>query len=548
MSTKTSARRHQGNATNPRNFAREPQRPNPIGDAKTLRVWSAARRARDARFDGRFYVAVRTTGIYCRPICPARTALERNVEYYPSAAAAAARGYFACLRCRPEAAAPLHSTPSCDAPRDALVSRALRLIEDGVLDPTPAEEAGAEERSAAGLAALLGVGERTLRRSFLDQLGATPAQIATTRRLHLARQLLLGSHLRCADVALAAGYGSARRFNAAVKRAFGLSPAQLRAKLRESEPTGATPVIHLTLGYRPPLAWNLLLDFLHRRAIPGIEAVDLDSATYQRWIRLDGLQGLITVRHDSSCHRLGVKLRWALDRAATSNAATPALPSLVPLMQRLRDLFDLAADPAVIERQLGCDELLGPSWQQAPGIRVPGCFDPFELTVRAVLGQQVTVRGATTLAERLVERYGRKALDPAWRIFPTPRELLDQDLELIGLPAARATCLRELARAFHEGSALLPHLETGTNLQRLQELPGIGPWTAQYVAMRALRDPDAFPEDDLVLRQHVGQKGSGKSPVLGARHLRDLAEAWRPVRAYAAMLLWQVPPRNAASS
>ena len=512
------------------------ERQPPVADPETLRVWSSARRARDARFDGRFFVAVRTTGIYCRPICPARTALERNVEYYPSAAAAAAHGYIACLRCRPETAAPRAASASASE-RSELVARALRLVEEGALDPVnrEAEDGGG---GSCELARRLEVSERTLRRAFLDELGATPAQIATTRRLHLARQLLLGSHLRCGDVAFAAGYGSVRRFNAAVRRTFGLSPARLREKLREQEPVDAAPRIRLALGYRPPLAWSLLLDFLAARAVPTIERVDPRQGVYRRWIEIGDREGLLTVHDDAARHRLRVELRLepADGPAGARRGASSTLPSLVPLTHRLRELFDLAADPSVLEQCFADDPELGPRWQAAPGIRVPGCFDPFELVVRAVLGQQVTVRGATTLAGRLVERYGRPAAAADWRLFPSPQRLRGARLEQIGLPAARAECLRAGAAARADGGGFDSLRSAADNLERLLALPGIGPWTAHYVAMRALHDPDAFPDGDLVLRQVLCD---GERPW-SARQVRERAEAWRPARAYAAMLLWQV--------
>ncbi|MBX3691061.1 AlkA N-terminal domain-containing protein [Dokdonella sp.] len=472
-------------------------------------ICQQARLTRDARFDGLFFTAVRTTGIYCRPVCPAPTPHERNIVYFSSAAAASAAGFRPCLRCRPEAApgSPLHRA------RSELVRAALRLIEDGALDDAP----------LATLAARIGVGERHLRRLFAEELGASPLDVAATRRLLFAKQLLIETAMPVTTIAGAAGYASVRRFNAAFVAAYGRPPRDFRRTRQPARTTAAA--IELTLPYRPPYDFRALLAFYARRAIPGVEIVD--ASTYRRSVIVDGRSAMIEV--DASPHRDALRLR-------VHGAAAPALGALVA---RVRRMFDVDADPRAIAAKLRGDAWLRPLVKRWPGQRLPGAWDGFELAVRAVLGQQVSVGAARTLAARLVQRHGTAHPESAafglGALFPSPSTLAEADIEAIGLPRARATAIRAIAQATLDGRIGFGAEQTLTDfVARLAALPGIGAWTAHYIAMRALSQPDAFPAGDLVLRKLAGD---GK-PV-SERAMETRAEAWRPWRAYAVMLLWR---------
>jgi AraC family transcriptional regulator of adaptative response / DNA-3-methyladenine glycosylase II len=473
-----------------------------------------AMRARDARFDGRFFVAVRTTGIYCRPVCPAPTPRRENCTFVPCAAAAEEAGYRACLRCRPEAAP---GTPAWQG-SSATVTRALRLIEAGALD-----DAGVDV-----LAEKLGVGDRHLRRLFATHLGASPHAIAATRRSHFAKQLIDQTAMPMADIAFAAGFASVRRFNDAIRGAFRRPPRALRrAAQRGRDASDAS--LELRLAYRPPYAWNELLAFLALRAIPGVECVT--GGVYRRSFRQDEAVGWLEAGPVPGAHQLRVHIRAI------------GAPRLIDLARRLRALFDLGAAPDAIAGALRDDPALAGALRASPGIRVPGALDGFELAVRAILGQQVSVRAATTLAGRLVAQFGAKLPDdclPAsadgtapTHEFPSAELLADADVASIGLPAARAHAIRALARSVADGLRLEPGADPDAAREALLSLPGVGEWTAAYVAMRALREPDAFPSGDLGLRRALG---------VGAAELARRAEAWRPWRAYAAVLLWQHGP------
>ncbi len=463
--------------------------------------------ARDPRFDGRFFVAVRTTGIFCRPVCPARTPKRDNIEFYACAAAAAQAGFRACKRCRPETSP---GTPAWLG-SSAVVSRALRLIRAGELDA---------DGSVEPLAARLGVGARQLRRLFDQHLGASPAAVAGAQRLHAARALIDQTDLAMVEIAAAAGYRSIRQFNHAVKDAFGAAPRDLRRARGTESVTGLT----LRLPYRPPLDWPALLAFLAARATPGVEVVA--DGTYRRSVHLGDRVAAIEVA--ALADRPALLLRLPPCSAAT----------LVAAAERARRVFDLGADPLQIAAQLRGDARLRSLVRRHAGLRVPGAWDPFEIAVRAVVGQQVTVRGATTLMGRLVARCGAPAAlgGGLTHAFPTPVALAEADLTGIGMPRARVAALQGLARAV-AGGAL--HLDAARGLDdavaRLRALPGIGEWTAQYIAMRGLGEPDAFPHGDLGLRVALGNSAG---PVSAAR-LAAAAEAWRPWRAYAALLLWQ---------
>lgn len=448
--------------------------------------------ARDARFDGRFYTAVTTTGIYCRPVCPARTPARQNVRFYPHAAAAEAAGFRPCRRCRPELSP---GDPGWDVRAD-LVARALRLIDDGVVD----------EYGVAGLARRLHVTERHLHRLFTAELGASPLAVARTRRLLLAKQLLTETALPVADVAFAAGFGSLRQFNATMKEAYGFAPTSLRGT-RVGPGAGAeAATFTLRLHYRPPYDAEALLGFLAARAIPGLEKVDISG--YTRVVP----GGMITLAP--------AKDHIAL-RVSTADARL-----LARLVSRCRRLLDLDAEPHAIASVLGATSL-APLVERRPGLRVPGAFDGFELAVRAVVGQQVSVAGARTLLGRIVARAGEPVGDG--HLFPTPERLAEADLEGLGLTGRRVRTLRELARLVADGELDLDGAQDPADAAaRLLAVPGIGPWTTGYIAMRALRDPDAWPSGDLGLLRAMRRLAISD----------DDTERWRPWRAYAALHLW----------
>ncbi len=479
-----------------------------------------ARLARDRRFDGRFFIGVRSTGVYCRPICPARLPRRRNVAFYPSAAAAEEAGFRPCRRCRPETA------PAGTAwlGTGATVSRALRLIEDGALD----------RGDVAALAARLGIGARQLRRLFSEHVGAAPLAVARTRRTHFARRLIDETRLPMTVVAEAAGFGSVRQFNDAVRDCFHTTPRELRRSA--SGATRAPGGLRLRLPYREPFDWRGLLAFLGPRALAGVEQVvgNTHAASARRTAGRE-------LRYQRAIARrtLIVVQRAAEGGALWLSVCGEAPADLIGLATRARRLFDLGADPARIAADLGRDPLLRPLLRRRPGLRLPGAFDPFEIAVRAILGQQVSVRAATTLGARLVARFGEAtALCATTGIrhrFPTPARLADADITAIGLPGARAQAIRHLARLWAEGRLQLDGArELEASVAALCALPGVGDWTAQYIALRALGEPDAFPAGDLGLRKALARGGK----PLSERALRERAEAWRPWRGYAAIHLW----------
>ena len=456
-------------------------------------ICDRARQAKDARFDGLFFTAVRTTRVYCRPVCPAPTPKRQNVSYFPTAAAAAAAGYRPCLRCRPEL------SPGASAHGgEETVSRALALITDGAL----------ETGSIESLAKRVGLSSRQLRRLFLTRTGATPIAVHATRRLLLAKQLLTETALPVTEVAMASGFGSLRRFNTAFLEGCGMAPTAIR-RLRAEAPRGT---MTLRLGYRPPLDFAAMLEFLGRRAVPGIERVTKDS--YERVLGPAAPGAWIRVTPDRKRPELRLEIPDTDPRS---------IPGVV---RRVRRLFDLDADMGTVRSVLREDPVLARVITRRPGLRVPGGWDGFEVAVRAVLGQQVTVAAATTLAGRLVAACGGS--------FPTPESLAAAPLETIGLPRARAATLRALAAALVDGRV---DFRAGQRLdefvERLVSVPGIGPWTANYAAMRALSHPDAFPAGDLVLQQVLG-----RGRRLTEREAEARSQAWRPWRAYAVMWLW----------
>ena len=469
------------------------------------RCWEAMA-SRDRRFEGRFVAAVLSTGVYCRPGCPARLPRRANVRFYPHAAAAQAAGFRACLRCRPEVA----PGQPASAGTSATVARALRLIAEGALD-------GA---SLSVLSDRLGVGSRHLTRLFRAHLGVAPGAVARARRIHFARRLLDDTDLGMAEVAFAAGFGSVRRFNEALRGAFGRPPGALRAR-RRGEPG---PGLRVSLPYRPPLDWQALLAFLRARAVPGVERVERDR--YLRTVSTPEGPAVLEVQH-------------AAGDALLARLDPPRPSALLEIASRVRRVFDLDADPEAVARALGRDPLLGPAVRARPGLRVAGAWEPFEGLVRAVIGQQVSVAAAARLSGRLAARLGAPvrllAGEGLTHLFPGPQALAAADPGAFPLPAARARALIALAGRVARGELTLA---AGSSLEAtlaaLRGQPGVGPWTAQVVAMRALGEPDAFPAGDLSLRRALGAEGA----PAGEAEVASRGEAWRPWRAYAVQHLW----------
>jgi AraC family transcriptional regulator of adaptative response / DNA-3-methyladenine glycosylase II len=468
-----------------------------------------ALQARDARFDGLFFVGVRTTGIYCRPICPARTPLFAHCRFFGHAAAAQAAGFRPCLRCRPETAPDLAFW--CGTSNT--VSRGLALIDAGALD-------GAGS-SVAALAERLGVGERQLRRLFRRHLGATPLAVAQTRRVLFAKSLIHQTRLPMTQVALAAGFGSVRRFNEVFSGLFGRPPATLRRACATAVAEPAQAPVTLLLPYRPPYDWDAMLAWLARRAIPGVELVA--GGRYCRNFRHEGQAARVSVAH------------LAKRRALAATIVVPGVRALPDVVARLRRLFDLGADVERIGAQLSRDARLAALVARRPGLRAPGGWDGFELAIRAVLGQQVTLGAARALAHRLVLACSA-AKAPAL-VFPTPAEVVAADLSGLAMPGARRATLVAVAQAALDDPALFaPGRELAAAVARLRAIRGVGEWTAHYIALRALRETDAFPAADIGLLRGAAALGLPARPTPAA--LLAMAEAWRPWRAYAAQHLW----------
>jgi len=460
--------------------------------------------AHDARFDGRVYVGVSSTGIYCRPVCRVRTPRRENCRFFASAAAAESRGFRPCLRCRPELA-PGHA--SIDA-GSRLAAGAVDLIEGGVLD----------DEGMAGLAARVGVSDRHLRRLFETEFGVSPIAYAQTHRLLLAKQLLTDSSLPVTEIAHASGFASVRRFNALFASRYRMSPSRLR---RAAKP-GAVDGLAFELAYRPPYAFDTVLAFLGARAIDGLESVA--GRTYTR---------TLDIARGGDVHAGRIAVSHLPRRGALRVVLSPALARVVPaVLARVRQLFDLAADPLEIA------SALGPLAAGHEGLRVPGAVDGFELATRAIVGQQVSVKAARTLLGRLAATAGAPLDDglpgPALR-FPSAAAIASMpvaDLARIGLVRTRADALRRLANEVAGGALRLdPGAEVESTLAALVALPGVGPWTANYIAMRALRWPDAFLAGDLIVRRQLGVRTAAEAERASA--------AWRPWRAYAVMHLWR---------
>lgn len=473
----------------------------------------AAFEAKDARFDGRFFVGISTTGIYCRPVCRAKLPKPEHCSFYTTAAAAEQAGFRPCLLCRPELAP---GSARVDAV-SSLAQRAARLL----------EETCGGGQSMAELAGQLGCTDRHLRRAFAAEYHVTPIQYLQTCRLLLAKNLLTDTALSVIDVAMASGFGSLRRFNDLFQKHYRLAPTALRRQAADKKE--AHSEVTVALGYRPPYQWRQMLDFLALRAVPGVETIR--GGEYLRTVCLEHgdrqVYGWVRVGHRPQKSALTVTLNDSL------------LPVLPQVLSRIRHLFDLYCDPDAVYDGLASMNRIR-SGLCVRGARVPGSFDPFEIAVRAVLGQQITVKGARTLAARLVAAYGvpiQTGTAGLTHAFPSPNTVLafggsiGDRLGPLGIAGERANTILELARAFHLGSidfSLCPQPEA--ELQKLMKRPGIGPWTAQYIAMRAMGWPDAFPHTDYGIQKALAPRTS--------KEILDLAETWRPWRSYATVNLW----------
>ncbi|MFP5353312.1 MAG: AlkA N-terminal domain-containing protein [Actinomycetota bacterium] len=459
--------------------------------------------AKDGRFDGVFITGVYSTGIYCRPSCPAITPKRTNVGFFPTAAAAQASGLRACKRCRPDASP---GSPEWDIRAD-LCGRAMRLIADGTGD----------REGVRGLARRLHISERHLHRLLVQEVGAGPQALARAERAQSARVLIETTDLTFSEIAFASGFASIRQFNETLRKIFEATPSQLRAK--RGTATAAAGEIVLRLPHRTPFAAGPLFSFLGDRAVEGLETFDGD--TYRRTLRLPYSAGMVSLR--------------ALDGSVEARLRLDDVRDLTAAVQRCRRLLDLDADPVAVGSALHDDPLLGPQVRALPGLRVPGAVDGFEVAVRAILGQQISVAGARTLAGRVVAALGTPLASPfedLTKLFPEADVMAEADLSGLGITGARQRALRTLSSAVADGSVVL---DAGADRERtrqaLLELPGIGPWTADYIALRALGDPDAFMPTDLGVRQALRAAGVERDP-------EEYASRWRPWRAYAQQYLW----------
>jgi AraC family transcriptional regulator of adaptative response / DNA-3-methyladenine glycosylase II len=463
--------------------------------------------AKDTRFDGVFFTGVKTTGIYCRPVCSAKTPRATSCVFFKSAAAAEASGFRPCLRCRPELAP--------YALQQNLAFAVWQKITAGALNDGDLEQ----------LSGQVGLSSRQLRRVLLQEFGVSPVELAQTQRLLFAKKLLQETSLPMAELAYAAGFGSVRRFNALFEQRYKMTPGSIRRSATEDDKKGLV----LRLAYRPPYAWDAILAYLAGRAMPGLEAVN-DQA-YQRSVQMDGKTGWINVSHLPERGQLALQVAPSLSGV------------LMPLLAKVRSQFDLEANPSVIQAHLATDSLLAQQMERTPGLRVPGAFDIFELAIRAVLGQQVSVAGATTVSGRLVRAFGERINTPFVDVthhFPSIdllARLPVDDIASIGVPKSRAATIQNVARfALEGGLQQKMGVSADAVVADLKTVVGIGEWTAQYIALRALRFPDAFPAGDLGLQKAVAIAPETK---ITEKQLLQRASAWSPWRSYAALLLWQ---------
>lgn len=472
--------------------------------------------ARDRRFDGLFFVAVTSTHIYCRPICPVKPPLEKNCRFYRTAPEAEHAGFRPCLRCRPELA-PGHA-PVDDSQRIAYL--VVQRIEEGHDDETSALEAIAKE---------FALSSRQIRRIIQKELGVSPIQLLLTRRLLLAKQLLTETKLPIIDIAFASGFASLRRFNDAFSTRYAMPPTRLRKQaVEDATALNDTGTSTLQLSYRPPYDWPGMLQFLKGRELKGVELVT--DTFYARTVKIGNATGWIRITHQANKHALALEF---------SHSLTPVLPAL---LNRIRNLFDLNARPELIATHFAKDPLLGPLTKANPGLRVPGTFDGFELGLRAILGQQVTVKAAATIAGRVAIAFGDPITTPFHelnRLTPSATNLAKSNVDKLarlGIVSTRCKSIIALATADVNGTL---KLDNGKNhspeatIERLTEIPGIGKWTANYIAMRALHWPDAFPKEDIAIRNNLGG--------VTAKQAEEMSQAWRPWRSYAVLHIWRKP-------
>ncbi|VAW31156.1 Methylphosphotriester-DNA--protein-cysteine S-methyltransferase (EC 2.1.1.n11) / DNA-3-methyladenine glycosylase II [hydrothermal vent metagenome] len=463
---------------------------------------------KDVRFDGHFFRAIVTTGIFCRPICPSRPARAENVLFFSTAAAAAEAGFRPCLRCRPESAP--------DRPDGVGVSRlvhqALRLISEGVQGKELAER--------------LHFSPRQLRRHFVKELGAPPVAVTQTRRLLFAKKLIDETQLPMTEVAFSAGYSSVRRFNDAIQQTYGRSPSQIRNSRRNAKVARTPKVLKLKLFYRPPYAWSFMWRYLAARAVPAVETITHNR--YRRTVRFGDDVGIVEAVSVPEENHLTIEVSGELSR------------HLLLITEKFKRLFDLRTDPEFVERPFQSNPLFVPIIAAHPGLRIPGAWDGFEVALRTILGQQVSVKAATTLMSRLVSKFGEPfhcdGEETLTRHSPRPEQLINADIASIGLPEKRAETVRAVASALLTDSL---RWDTAKSLdeaiEMLTVMPSIGVWTANILAMRIMGESDAFPATDLVLRKAVVPRNA---PAMKAAELEQMAEPWRPWRAYAAQMLW----------
>ena len=470
-----------------------------------VRALDRARISRDARFDGKFFIGVKTTGIYCRPICPSRTSNSSNVSYYPTAAAAAEAGFRPCLRCRPEAAP---GTPAWMG-TSAVVRKALRLIDEGILDSASVDE----------LASKLGLGSRHLRRLFLQHVGASPISFAQTRRLQFAKRLLDETSLPITQIALASGFGSLRRFNTAFLQTYGRAPRDLRK--HSDEASNADDEVILKLAFRPPYDWEQVRDFLLVHHIPGVEQIEEQG--YSRTLRTENGFAIIHVKP-------------LLNEDALELRVTGAAPtSLFHISSAARRVFDTSADPTLTTFVLRSDPLLGPCVEQRPGLRIPGTWDSFECAVGAILREEGQHTGQSLVAH-LVERFGERISkhgSALTSLFPTPKAIANGNFGGLRISRSRVNTIRKLAQAVVDGEVDFT-ASSECVIHSLTKVPGIDRSIAEYIALRSLGEPDAFPSNDLALRLVA----SNTERPLSGQQLETRSEAWRPWRGYAALHLW----------
>jgi AraC family transcriptional regulator of adaptative response / DNA-3-methyladenine glycosylase II len=470
--------------------------------------------ARDARFDGLFFVGVTSTRIYCRPVCPAKPPKKANCRFYKHAQEAEQAGFRPCLRCRPELApgnAPIDSS-------QRMAHLIIQRIEEGTTD---------ENRALESIASEFDLSSRQIRRIIQNELGVPPIQLILTRRLLLAKQLLTETQLPVTEIAFASGFSSLRRFNAAFRSRYGMPPTRLRKTAVDyTNPPQSLDTSTLQVSYRPPYDWQGSLAFLKNRELKGVEWVTQSS--YARTVHLGTSKGWIRLTQSKSKNALNLEFTHSL---------SPVLPAL---LNRVRDLFDLNARPELISKHLAADKVLRPLVKANPGMRVPGAFNGFEMGLRAILGQQVTVKAATTVACRLIASFGEPIETPfpeLTRLTPMPARIARASVEQLarlGIISARCKSILALAQAQASGSLSLDsgnHHSPENTIERLAELPGIGLWTANYIAMRALRWPDAFPKEDIAVRKNLGG--------VTAKRAEEISQAWRPWRSYAVLHIWK---------